>query len=173
MRAKGGHPLSLVLTTVAGARSLQSTATLLQAEWHALGIDVSLRPILSNQLYAPDGVLASGNFQFALHAFGFATTADRSANFATRSIPPGGLNYSRYRNAAVDTAIALAHTSPDPATRRRAFATIARAVAADAPYVPLVWIHQIDAISTRLRNVEPEPVNSDLWNVYAWSLGNR
>jgi peptide/nickel transport system substrate-binding protein len=170
MRAKAGQRLALTLTTVAGARSLASAATLLQAQWRALGIEVELRPILSNQLYAPDGILASGNFQFTLHAFGFATTADRSTTLASHSIPPGGLNYARYRNATVDAAIDTAHTSSDPTVRRRAFAVIARAVARDVPYAPLVWSHQIEAISTRLLNVSPEPVNSDLWNIWAWRL---
>jgi hypothetical protein len=63
----------------------------------------------------------------------------------------------------------VAHTSLDSATRRREFA-VANALATDAPYVPLVWLYQIEAISTCLINMKPEPVNSDLWNVYDWEL---
>jgi peptide/nickel transport system substrate-binding protein len=170
IRRRDGQRLAFTLTIVAGGRSLQSAATLLQAHWRALGADVSLRPILANQLYAPDGILASGNFRSALIGFGSATTPDRSAILASRSVPPGGLNYARYRNAGVDAAIAAARTSSEAATRHRAFATIAGAVANDAPYAPLAWVRTILAISTKLQGVKPEPVNSDLWNVYAWKL---
>jgi peptide/nickel transport system substrate-binding protein len=170
VRERGGQRLNLTLTTIAGARALLTAATLLQAQWRSIGIDVALRAVQSNALFAPDGVLARANFQFALIGYGFATTPDRSPLLASRSVPPNGINYARYRNGAVDKAIDEARTAPDAAARRRAFATIGRRVAADAPYGPIVWIDTIYAISTQLDGVRPETVNSDLWNVYAWRL---
>ncbi len=170
LRIRNGQLLALTLTTVAGARALTTAATLLQSTWRSLGIDVAIRPVQINALYAPDGVLASGNFQFDLIALGFATTADRSTLLATRSIPPNGLNYARYRSAKVDAAIDAARGSLDPASRRRAFAIIAQRVAQDAPYLPIVWGTTVFAISNHLVGVKPEPVNSDFWNVATWQL---
>jgi peptide/nickel transport system substrate-binding protein len=170
VRERNGQRLSVTLTTVAGARALLTAATLLQAEWRSIGVDAALRTIQSSALFAPDGVLANGNFQFALYAVGFATTPDRSVVLASRSMAPNGINYARYRDGGVDRAIDEARTVSDPRTRRRAFATIARRVAADAPYVPIVWTHTIFAISRKLDGVKPETVNSDFWNVYDWRL---
>jgi peptide/nickel transport system substrate-binding protein len=170
VRERAGRRFTATLTTVAGTRTAASAAVQLIAQWRALGLDVSIRAVAANQLFAPDGDFATGHFAFALTGVGFGTTPDRSSLLATRSIPPAGDNYSRYSNAEVDKAIEVANSQLDPAARRRAFAEIAKAVAADAPYVPLVWFHSIKAISTRLENVKPEPVDSDLWNVYEWKL---
>ncbi len=169
-RIRNGELMTLSLTTVAGERALLSAATLLQADWRALGIDVTIRPIQINQLYAPapDGMLASGRYQFAVAALGFATTPDRSNILWSQSIPPYGLNEARYRNASVDAAIETARTSLDPAVRRRAFKLIADRVIADAPYAPILWRTTVFAISNRLMGVKPEPVNSDFWNVATW-----
>jgi peptide/nickel transport system substrate-binding protein len=170
IRERNGQRLSVTLTTIAGARALLTTATLLQAEWRSIGVEVALRTIPSNALFAPDGVLPSGNFQFALIGEGFATTPDRGALLGSRSLAPNGINYARYRDGEVDRAIEVARTASDPSARRRAFATIAKHVVADAPYVPLVWTRIIFAISRKLDGVKPETVNSDFWNVYDWRL---
>jgi peptide/nickel transport system substrate-binding protein len=169
-RIRNGQLMTLSLTTIAGDRALTSAATLLQAGWRAIGIDVTIRPIQINQLYAPapDGMLASGRFQFAVAALGFATTPDRSNVLSSASIPPYGLNEARYRNASVDAAIETARTSLDPAVRRRAFKLIADRVIADTPYAPILWRTTVFAISNRLVGVKPEPVNSDFWNVATW-----
>lgn len=170
IRERNGLKLSVTLTTIAGAGALLTAATLLQAEWRSIGVDVALRPIPSNALFSPDGVLAGGNFQFALIRVGFATTPDRSALLASRSLAPNGINYARFRDGIVDRAMDVARTASDPAARRRSFATIAKRVAVDAPYVPIVWIHTIFAISRKLDGVKPETVNSDFWNIYDWRL---
>lgn len=171
-RIRDGQLMTLSLTTVAGERAIASAATLLQATWRSLGIDVTIRPIQINQLYAPapDGMLATGRYQLAVAALGFATTPDRSNVLWSKSIPPYGLNEARYRNADVDAAIETARSSLDPATRRRAFRLIADRVAADAPYGPILWRTTVFAISNRLIGVKPEPVNSDFWNVASWRL---
>jgi peptide/nickel transport system substrate-binding protein len=170
VRTRGSRKLSVTLTTIAGGRALLTTATLLQAQWHELGADVAIKTAEANQLYAPDGILAKGEFQFALTAIGFATTPDRSTVLSSHSFPPAGSNSAHYANAAVDKAIEQAQTSLDPATRRHAFAAIEKAVAADAPYAPLVWEHTIVAVSKKISGFKQEPVNSDLWNVYEWKL---
>ena len=170
IRAKNGQRLHVVMTTIAGSRAQQAMAIQLQAAWKAIGVEVDLRPMQANVVYAPDGVGARGDFSVLLTGFGFATTPDRGVLISSESIPPAGSNYARYRNAEVDRDVAQSRVALDPAVRRRAFARIAQRIRADEPYVPILWGHVTVAAVRSLSGVRPEPVNSDFWNVYDWKL---
>ena len=170
VRRRNGQALSVTLTSIAGADTLLKAATLLQAQWRALGADVAIRTVAQNALVAPDGILAKGNFDFALVGIGFSTTPDRSSIFSSRDLPPAGFNYAGYRNAAVDRAIDVASSSLDPSLRKKAFATIQKAVAEEVPYVPLVWVFGITGLSTSLEGYKGLSADGAFWNVYEWRL---
>jgi peptide/nickel transport system substrate-binding protein len=170
MRQRNGQRLSIVITAIAGNATNLRTAVVLQSAWKALGVDSMVRPLPSNLLFGPEGVLARGEFTAALVTYGFPITADRSAFLASSSIPPSGYNYGRYRDAALDRLMAGAHYSLDTALRKRLYAQIAAKVAADVPVFPLVWQKAVFGVSTRVDNIRPEPVNSDFWNAAAWRV---
>ena len=52
--------------------------------------------------------------------------------------------------------------------RSRFYALIQRRLNADVPYVPIAWERWAYAINSSLKDFEPEPIGSDLWNAQAW-----
>lgn len=170
VRQRDGRRLSIVLTSLAGDAPNLRTAVVLQSTWRALGIETSVRPLASNLLYGPSGILARGDFGVALTSYSFPVTPDRSEFLSTRAIPPNGYNYGRLRDAVLDRLMRAAHSTPDPAQRKRLYARISERVNAELPVFPLVWKKAVFAVSTRVDGIRPEPVNSDLWNVAAWRL---
>ena len=172
VRERAGRSLELALTFNADSASGRTAALLLQSEWRRLGINVALRGVHTQALFALDGVLARGNFQVALYANGFLPDSDpnRDFLFSSRMIPPAGDNYARYRNPVVDAAVLRGNESLDPAVRAKAYATIAKQIATDAPYIPLVWMHDIFAVSQRLAGAEPVTAGSEFCRAYGWRL---
>jgi peptide/nickel transport system substrate-binding protein len=171
IRRRGGVPLSFALSMPSGSTTITGVAVQVQAMWRAVGIDATLRPVLSSVLFAPaTGLMPRGEFSVTLEPTGYATTADRADTLTTSGLPPAGRNYSRYADPAVDRWTAQARATVDDRARSRLYASISRKVRDDAPLVPLVWQKDIYVYNGALEGLRPEPVNSDLWNVWEWRL---
>jgi peptide/nickel transport system substrate-binding protein len=169
IRQKSGQSLSFVLTTQSGYAQIAGDAVQVQAMWHAIGADVSLRPILSNMLYANGGTMRTGDFAVAIVPDGYASSPDRADTLTTSGFPPGR-NYARYSDRDVDAWTAAARVTDDFSARRALYAKISRRLARDAPLPSLLWTEQVYVYSGALSGLRPETVNSDFWNVYDWSL---
>jgi len=170
-RVRDGKRLSIALTTIANSAPILRTAVLLQAAWHGIGVEMTVRPQPTNLLYAPvTGTLAKGDFTVALTGFGFALTPDRTQNLCSAGFPPAGSNDGRYHDPDVDRWMSEARSSLDSSARKRLYAQIALRVQRDVPIVPIVWRKAVEAIADRVDGVRPEPVNSDFWNVTQWRL---
>jgi peptide/nickel transport system substrate-binding protein len=171
VRRKGGQPLSFALTTQSGYAAIAADAVQVQAMWSSIGADASLRPILSNMLYAPDGTMRSGNFVVAIVPDGYAASPDRADTLTTSGFPPGR-NYSRYSDRDVDAWTAKGRVTDDLAQRRKIYAAISQRLKRDAPLPVLLWVELIYVYNGALSGLRPETVNSDFWNVYDWSLAS-
>jgi len=169
LRHKDGTALSFALTTQAGYAQIGSDAVQVQAMWRAVGADASLRPLLSNMLYSAGGPMQRGDYQVAIVPDGYATTADRADTLTTSGLPPGR-NYSLYSDRDVDAWTAAARVTNDLAARKLLYARISERVRRDAPLRPLLWSKLVYVYSGALHGLRPEPVNSDFWNVYDWTL---
>ncbi len=170
MRSRGGAPLQFTLLVPSANPTYLGLAVQLQAAWRALGADVSVNAQLNDVLRAPDGPLARGRFQAVVSPFGFPVTPDRTQFVTSNAFPPYGYDYMRYSDATVDRDSAAARVATDTGTRERLLASVESRIRADAPIVPIVWTRYAYALRDGLRGVRPEPVNSDLWNAYEWTL---
>ncbi len=168
MRSKSGVPLSFALTTVAGQTVLVNAAIALQATWRAIGGNVELRPVQSTVIFAPGGILQSGNFALAFVNYGELARPDIADNIATTALPPRGSNYSRFSDPDVDRWLSESRAADNVALRRRIVAKMQDRLTQQAPMIPVLWERFLYAWSGDLRGVKPETVNSDLWNVYTW-----
>jgi peptide/nickel transport system substrate-binding protein len=174
VRSKNGTPLSFSLSLPTGYPTSNAVAVQLQAMWRAVGADASLRPSPSNVLLAPaTGLVVRGDFELALLTDGYAISADRADTLTSSGFPPTGRNYARYGDPDVDRWTAQARAAVDTATRRALYAKISARVRRDAPVVPIIWQKQVYVYSGAIEGLRPEPVNSDLWNVYDWRLAPR
>jgi oligopeptide transport system substrate-binding protein len=70
-----------------------------------------------------------------------------------RSGSPG--NYAGYRNAKFDAAMAAAEREPDAARRTQLLQTAERIALADLPWVPLRFLSQTEAVSSRVGGYVP------------------
>lgn len=169
IRRKSGQPLSFALTTQSGYAAIAGDAVLVQAMWHAIGVEATLHPQLSNVLYAADGTMRSGNFAVAIVPDGYASSPDRADTLTTSGFPPGR-NYARYSDRDVDAWTQEARVTDDFAARHALYAKISARVARDAPLPVLLWTEQVYVYNGNLTGFRPETVNSDFWNVYDWKL---
>jgi peptide/nickel transport system substrate-binding protein len=137
--------------------------------WDALGLQVDVRLLHSNMMYAAGGPMQRGNFAVALVPVGYAISPDRADTLTTSGFPPGR-NYARYSNRDMDAWTAEARVADDFAKRRALYAKISTLLRRDAPTRTVVWQEKVYVYNPKLRGLEPEPINSDLWNAYDWTL---
>jgi peptide/nickel transport system substrate-binding protein len=168
VRRKGGVALSVPLSIQTGYVLIAADAVQLQAMWHAIGVDAPLQPQMSNVLLDIAGPLARGDFVAALAGDGYAVSPDRADTLTGPGLPPGGRNYAHYANRDVDASTAAARTTLDARARAALYRKISERIRADAPLVPLLWTLAPYVYDGALEGLRPEPVNSDMWNVYAW-----
>jgi peptide/nickel transport system substrate-binding protein len=168
MRHKGGAALSIPLTINAGYVLIAADAVQLQAMWHAIGVDAPLRPQMANVLLDTTGPLARGDYVATLAGDGYAVSPDRADTLTGPGLPPGGRNYAHYANRDVDAWTAAARTTLDASARATLYGKISERIRDDAPLIPLLWTLAPYVYDGALEGLRPEPVNSDMWNVYAW-----
>ena len=168
VRRKGGVALSIPLDIQTGYVPLNADAVQVQAMWRALGVDAPLHPQMSNVLLETTGPLARGDFVAALVGDGYAVSPDRADTLTGPGLPPGGRNYTHYDNRDVDRWTAAARTTLDPSARAALYRKISERIRDDAPVIPLLWTLRPYVYDGALEGLRPEPVNSDMWNVYAW-----
>jgi len=171
VRRKNGAALTFALTLPTGYTTLAAFAVQVQAMWRAVGAVASLRPAPSNVLLAPaTGLVVRGDYDVALLTDGYAISADRADTLTRSGLPPSGRNYSRYADRDVDRWTAQARATVDDRARAALYTRISQRVRRDAPQVPIVWQKQVYVYSSAIEGLRPEPVNSDLWNIYDWRL---
>lgn len=115
----------------------------------AAGIDVNPKGYTTALFYRPvgNGILADGKYASGLHAIQLvALLQPRNGSRAERALA----NYDR-------------------PTRKRAYASIARLLARDNPFVYLWWPRQIEAVNDDLQGFRPNGIVED-WNAYQWWL---
>jgi peptide/nickel transport system substrate-binding protein len=128
----------------------------LKEQWHAVGVDLELRPIELATLISD---LTRGSFQLStLRWLGVNSDPEFfEFAFSSKNIPPGGNNRGRYHNAALDALMDSARTEIDREKRRKVFSEIQKDVAEDVPYVSLWYPDNICVHRARISNVRLIP----------------
>ena len=120
-------------TSTAEAYRLQ--AAVLQRQLAEVGIAIDVRSYEFATLFAD---VLKGNVQlYTLQWVGVTDPDMLRRVFHSTQTPPGGFNRGYYKNAEVDRLIDAASQAPDDATRKTMYGDAQRAIAHDAPYVPL------------------------------------
>jgi len=152
----------------------QLVASIVQEDLRRAGIRVVIKQYPSGAFYAPradGGVLAGGRYQLAYDAWWvLGNDPDDSWNFGCDQIPPAGLNYSFWCDAAADRAMRDALKTVNRARRRAFYAVVQRAVARELPVFPLWQVRIPDAYRPYVRGIAPSPSGSTFWNAWAWKI---
>lgn len=175
IRMKNGRPLQLEIASVAGVKLREELEVLLQQDWSALGIEVSVKNYAANlffQPYSDGGPLYSGRTEVSIFTTqrGYPDPDIESA-LGPNQVPPNGQNFSRYRNAELGRLIAAGLSSYDPAVRIPIYRRIQSLLIDEVPDYTTNWLPQIMVGNIDLHGMAPNPVASDLWNVGDWRFG--
>ena len=139
--AKGGKRLSMTIKVVSGYTDYISALQTMQQQYQKVGIE--LKP--QQQSYASyTADRGSGNFDLVIDSvYGGPTpyylynsflNSANTAPIGKQALP----NFARYRNPAVDAALAQVAGTNDPALQKAGYATIQKQICDDMPYVPLI-----------------------------------
>jgi peptide/nickel transport system substrate-binding protein len=174
IRHKAGKPLAFALSTVAGVKQREAIEVLLQNQWHALGVDVSIKNYPAATLFAPfgaGGLLDIGKTDVSLFTWSNRSPDPDDENFiAPDRLPPAGENLTFYQNAEIGRLVRAGLATYDVAARKRIYERTQQILIRDVPEYVLDWLPEITAANADLHGVRPAPVGSDLANIADWTF---
>jgi peptide/nickel transport system substrate-binding protein len=173
MRARDGQPLVLQLALLAGHAIDERVAVLLQAQWHAAGIALSIRPYASALMFAnahAGGIVQSGKMDLALTSWLNGVDPDDSMMVTCAARAPAAQNYYRFCDPAVDRAEQVALTSYDRRVRTAAYARVQDRLVNDVPFLTLWFNRHIDVVSDDLHGFRPPHAVTMFWNTWEYRI---
>lgn len=158
IRAKNGVKLSFELNTNSGNKVREKLITIMQQQWHDIGVDVTPRPIAFQTLVTQ--LRSTHTFDVILLGIAFGDTdPDQTTLWTTSGIGSGGLNGMQYSNPQVDQLMADALKTTDRSKRKPIYFQIQNILADDLPAAMLTVPNSLWGISNRVKNFKPGPYN--------------
>lgn len=170
VRSKNGVPLHVSLILPAGSAAWSSIGDEVVEYERAVGIQVSLLTRTSYVMTAPDGPIYHGHFQATFFTEQSSADPDATWLLACDQRAPGGFNFTRYCNAAVDRAFAAASSTFDRAKRAPYYAQVQRALIRDVPMDFIFQVKELDVIPNALEGYTPSMYTSPYQFVWKWTL---
>jgi len=168
-----GRPLSVDISTVVGNSPRLKAEELIQQDLRAVGVELTVRNYPANLLFAAQGaggVLASGNFDLALYGWAENPDPDDTDTMSPHSVPPAGVNYTRYRDLDIDRWQRLGKVHYDRAERMPYYWKIQERIHDEVPFHTINWQAHVDAVNADLSGFRPAVAVADFWNAYAWEI---
>lgn len=164
------RPLRLTIESTAGVRQREMFETVLQAQLHAVGIELSIKNLPARALFSRDGgPLYDGTFELAYFAYLKPTgDPDDRIYVASGSRPPVGQNIAALTDPQIDRLAEEALAHYDERERNLRYARIQRRLIAALPFYTMNWSPEIVAFDSRIDGIAPSPVGSDFWNAASW-----
>jgi peptide/nickel transport system substrate-binding protein len=173
IREKNGQRLRIEIATITGSAVGNRLAVLMQAAWHALGADVSIKQYASSLMiasYGAGGILQTGKFDAEFSSWVNGIDPDDATTVTCDQIPPQGQNSTRYCNPAIDAQEQIALGSYDQPTRKRAYAKIQQILVDQVPFITMWFNRRFDVVSTDLRGYKPAHAVTTFWNTWEYSI---
>jgi peptide/nickel transport system substrate-binding protein len=151
-----GTRMTLTLkTSTSEVYRIQAAA--IQQDLARVGIALQIR---SQEFATLQSDMIKGNFQMYTAQFVGVTDPDMLRRvFHSSQVPQkSGFNRVFYSNAAVDRLIDQASAAVDDARRRELYGEVQRAVARDAPYIPLWYKTNVAVFQPGLQGVRLSPI---------------
>ncbi|MDQ6767600.1 MAG: peptide ABC transporter substrate-binding protein [Candidatus Eremiobacteraeota bacterium] len=171
MRVNNGKPLALSLVGLANDGTALRAEQVLQQQWRAVGVEVTIRNFPEDVLYAlGTGVEQSGKFDVSFEGWTEFLDPDNIQLYGCRMAPPNGWNIYHYCNPALDRAEITARGSYDPTARKAAYARIQQAITSDLPFYVLWFVREEDLANSDLRGYRPASTLAPFWNPWEWAI---
>lgn len=150
-----GKPFRFTLRTFSDRPELPIIATILQAQWKQIGVEVNVS--VGNFSEIPAGH-QDGSLEMALYALNYGKTLDPygviSSDFANGGSDWGVMNW---RNDKVDQAITALETERDSQKAKALKQTISQALVDELPIIPIVYYQQNVVAHKDVKNVTLDP----------------
>jgi peptide/nickel transport system substrate-binding protein len=171
VREKNGRPLHLSLVGLANDATAARAEEILQQEWRAVGVDVSIHNFPENVLYAlGSGVEQAGNFDVAFEGWTEGLDPDNIQLYGCTMAPPNGWNVYHFCAPPLDRAETIARGSYDVRARKQAYAVIQSSITSDLPFYVLWFVRDEDLANSDLRGYRPATTLSAFSNPWEWSI---
>jgi peptide/nickel transport system substrate-binding protein len=167
VRVRGGKRLMLTYLYSSGRPVEAGYAVQIEAQLRAVGVELELKSMPPNMLYATDGPGFRGEFDLAFSPYYSAYDPDDTVLFACANLAPRGNNWSRWCNADFERWTKIALTHNDRATRRAAYDRIERLILRDVPEIVTAWGVDAEPVSVDLRNFRH---HDTLSRAFRWSI---
>lgn len=172
IRAKNGKSLSVSLTYPSGSGTVDTAVLLVQPMLRAVGIDVTLKPVQPNVLFAPasaGGLLQTGAYELSFTGFFSPDDPDDSRRFLCSARAPNGFNVYRWCDPSYDALARAALATYDPAQRRALYAKVERKLL-DAVPIAFLWWPTFNVITSADVQHVIDPQHHDLSDARFWRI---
>lgn len=154
IRVKGGQRLSMVFMTTAGNKTRETVQTLLQAQWRAAGIEITIKNEPA-RVYFSETMNKRKFPALAMYAWVSSPDSSYRSTLASGSIPSeknswSGQNYTSWNNKKVDGYVDDFEIEFDPNKRKEITQKIITEYTTDIPVIPLYYRADISVIPTNL-----------------------
>ena len=165
VRRRDGRKLAFTLAVPSTSPPRRQYAQLLQEEWRAVGVEVTLESM--DQVTLQDR-LRRGTYDAAIEAW--ANDPTPSSSISSMWTSGGGQNYGHYANPAFDRWTRIATAARTPAAALAAWRAALGTLVDDAPVLVLCAPDNVAAIDRRITNVR---LRSDSYWAYLrdWRIG--
>jgi peptide/nickel transport system substrate-binding protein len=168
IRAKDGIPLKFEIL-VPALDAWTQAAQILQQGWKDVGCDAAVRPVQINQLTQAGLDRTFDVLMWSLQPSGKADP-DPSGAFHSRQAAKGGLNYSSYQNAQVDSLLDQAVATFDQTQRKELYRQLQSVLNEDIPNFTSTWVAFGWATNKRVKGMGSEQLGSSYTMHRRWFL---
>ncbi|RRD71863.1 MULTISPECIES: peptide-binding protein [unclassified Desulfovibrio] len=150
---RDGKPLAFTILTNQGNEQRIITATLIQSQLRAAGIDVRIRTVEWAAFIRE--FVNKGRFDAVILGWTIPQDPDLYQVWHSSQAEGEGLNFVRYRNARVDSLLEQARSTPDQAQRTRLYCQIQEILHEEQPYCFLFVPQSLPVVHRRFQGVSP------------------
>jgi peptide/nickel transport system substrate-binding protein len=170
IRAKGTEKLDFVMSGIAGSANSRALAVQIQGWLHDVGINMTIKNYPYNVVFAYDGPIISGKYDFAYYSETLNYDPDNLTYLGCDRFPPKGENSFRYCDPIVDAGERAGLTVDNPQKRAKIYEPIERRIHDTIPYLPMYELRRLSVRNSDMKGYRPSPTIAPWWNAWEWSI---
>lgn len=172
IRSSSSLSLTLRLITSEGAVR-QAVADMFVKDMQAIGIEVEVVALPSNEMFALDGPLFTRGFDLALYAWIAGPNPGGLQLWGCTGVPSEkngwrGENFAGWCFRDADRAIRVASTSLDTDERKAQYLLHQKLWTQEVPVLPLFQRLSVTAANKSIQNIKPDALAPVSWNIAEW-----
>ena len=150
---KDGKPLAFTILTNQGNEPRILTATIIQSQLRAVGIDVRIRTVEWAAFIRE--FVNTGRFDAIILGWTITQDPDIFAVWHSSQAVPGGLNFIHYKNPELDKVLEEARSTPDRQRRTALYHQAQEILDEDQPYCFLYVPYALPVVQNRFMGIKP------------------